>query len=385
MAAHEGQPRSGQPGLHRQAPLRRVVVKVGSAVIVREGRLDRTQIDRLAAEVSGLRRRGVEVVIVSSGAVAGGLAGLGMEGAPRRILDKQAAAAIGQQRLMRAWGDALSEAGGHTTGQVLLTADDLEDRTRYLNARHTLERLLLAGAVPVVNENDSVSFDELRLGDNDRLSALVAAALDADLLLMLSTVQGLQDRDGEVVREVADIARVRELVRADTSGPGTGGMATKLDAAQIATSNGVACVIAGGARARAITDAADGADVGTRFVVRASGPSARKAWIAYSAKVRGVVVIDTGAIEAIKQRGASLLPKGIVDVHGDFPMGAVVELRGPSGDPIARGLACYASEDLRRIRGKRAGEIESTLGFSYADAAVHRDDLTLVEPEGAPS
>ncbi|MEL7472544.1 MAG: glutamate 5-kinase [Planctomycetota bacterium] len=364
---------------------RRIVVKIGSAVVVTEGQLDRTRVDRLAAEVGALLDAGgVEVVVVSSGAVAGGASLLGLGEMPTSILDKQAAAAIGQQRLMRAWGEALAEAGGRTAAQVLLTSDDLEHRARFLNARHTLERLLEAGVVPIVNENDSVSFDEIKLGDNDRLGALVAVALDADLLVVLSSVEGLLDEGGRVVGLVEDLDAAGALVRDDRSSTGVGGMTTKLDAVRIVADSGIDAVLAPGARRGALLDAVEGRAVGTRIPARATSPNARKSWIAHSHRPKGSITIDAGAVSALRDRGASLLPKGVTGLEGAFEMGAVIEIVDAGGASIARGLASYSARDIRRIMGRRGDEIESILGYRYDDAIVHRDDLALtprVRPE----
>ena len=355
------------------------VVKIGSVVLAPRGTLDRGAVARLAREVLEAESDGWRIVVVSSGAIACGLGPMGLREAPARIMDRQAAAAVGQQRLMAAWSEAFDAAGGRTVAQVLLTSDDIEHRARFLNARHTIERLLRAGVTPITNENDSVSFDEIRVGDNDRLGSLVAVAVGADRLVMLSSVDGLQDRTGRVVETITQMADARALIRRDTSPTGVGGMATKLDAAEIARENGVGCVIAPGGRPGALRAALRGEPVGTMIpAVGAGGRAARKRWIGYSIRARGEIHIDAGAVAALRERGASLLPSGIVAVTGEFEQGAVVELVGPDQTVVARGLASYAAGDLRRIAGRRAEEISGALGYSYCDEAVHRDDLVLI-------
>lgn len=364
--------------------VRRAVVKVGSAVVAPSGVLDEEAVERIACDLAGARRAGVEVVLVSSGAVAAGYRALGLGGMPGTIRDKQAAAAVGQPRLVRAYAARL---GRHGLGcaQVLLTSDDFDDRRRLLNARHTLEALLERGIIPIVNENDSVSYEEIRVGDNDRLSALVAWAIGADALLMLSSVSGLEDASG-VVPRVSDIGAARALVRTERSGTGTGGFATKLDAAAIAVGHGVRVVVTRGptgARADPVSRVLAGEAVGTVFDVDASvrAPQARKSWVGYSATVRGVLILDAGAQRAVVERGASLLPGGIVGVEGSFEAGAVVELRGPSG-VVGRGQVSYASREIARIRGRRSEEIEGVLGYRYADEVVHRDDMLVTGMRG---
>lgn len=361
----------------------RLVVKVGSAVVAPSGRVDRNAMERVVDEVAPLVRSGVRVVLVSSGAVASGFRALGLGGMPKMIRQKQAAAAIGQPALMRSYAELLGEHGA-SAAQVLLTADDFGHRERFLNARHTIETLLDARVLPIINENDSVVFDEIKLGDNDRLSALVASAVDADLLVLLSVAPGLIDPEtGGVVPVVTDIGDARRMVDARMkSGVGTGGMGTKLDAAAIANEHGIPAVLT-----RGPTDAVPdpigrvlrGEYTGTRFEpARAAGVPARKWWIAHATASRGVIVIDDGAARALVERGASLLPGGIVRVEGRFDAGCAVDIRDRDGRHIARGLASYGSGEIERIRGARSDAITGILGYSYADEVVHRDDLRLM-------
>lgn len=363
-----------------------MVVKVGSAVLASKGELDRAMVASLARQLSAAADAGVEVVLVSSGAVASGFRVLGFDAPPKTIMHKQASAAVGQQRLMAAYAAAFSKRG-RSVGQVLLTADDFAIRGRFLNARQTLAALLTAGVVPIINENDSVAADEIKLGDNDNLSTLVAAMLDADLLLILSTVEGLYDffepvkngppRVGNVVREVRPGERVGSMVGAGTSGVGTGGMATKIAAAEHAARHGIATVIAPGLRPGVVPAVLTGDPIGTHFLPRPRSLAARKSWIGHAARARGVIRVDAGAERAIVSRGASLLPRGIVAVEGRFNAGDAVDIGAADGRIIARGLALYSSQDVAVIKGLRSGEIAGVLGHAYADEVVHRDDLFL--------
>lgn len=380
--------RADQPG-KRRTPVRRIVVKIGSAVIAPNGALDPAAVRRIAEDVGqtlagdGTRR----VVIVSSGAVASGFRVLDLERPPKDIVRKQAAAAVGQPRLMSAWAEAF---GNTPVAQVLLTAEDIDDRARFLNARRTLEALLEAGVVPIINENDSVSYAEIKLGDNDHLSSLVASLVDADLLVILSAVGGVwatsaAGKREEIVPEVRSLAEGLKLVRAEASAVGTGGMETKVRAAWRAAGLGIEVVIASGAEARAVERLVGGEAIGTRFPA-ADAPAARaarKKWIGFSARVSGSIVVDDGALRAITMRGASLLPSGLTDVRGKFDAGDLVEIVDSAGAAIARGLSGYASEDLARIKGRKTGEILGILGFCYAEEAVHRDDLVVLNREPA--
>jgi glutamate 5-kinase len=365
---------------------RTCVIKIGSAVLAPGGHLSDATLARLAGEIAAARSGGTRIVLVSSGAVACGLAGLGMGRMPARISDRQAAAAVGQPLLMRAWTDALA-GHGVTAAQVLLTAEDIDFRARFVNAHRTLETLLGAGVVPIINENDSVSFDEIKLGDNDRLSALASGLVGADLLLMLSVADGLREDGGAgpLIAEIADIADAARHVGDARSETGVGGMATKLDAARTASEMGADVVIAGGADAGAIARAFAGDAVGTRLRARDSGEgrvSRRKRWIAHSIRSRGSVTVDEGARRALVERGASLLPTGIVAVDSDDPagfgIGAAVDVRTDSG-VFARGLVAYRSDEIARIAGRPSDAIEGALGYTYCDEVIHRDDLILTE------
>lgn len=366
-----------------------VVVKIGSAVLAPEGALYPASIERLATDIARAAQAH-RVVIVSSGAVASGFAAMGLLKPPKEIMLKQAAAAVGQSRLMRAWSDAFAR-HGITVAQVLLTADDLDHRARHLNARNTLLALLDRAIVPIINENDSVAFDEIKLGDNDRLSSLVAGLVNARQLLILSTAHGLyeQGNSRRIVPVVTDLAAARAHVTGGTSSVGTGGMHTKLDAVATAAAAGVATVIAGGIVPDVVSRVLSGERLGTSFPVASRRLGARKRWIGYASKVKGALIVDDGAKAALTQRGASLLPSGITGVEGEFEAGAVVELRGGPAKvggkvrAFARGRVSYAADDVRAIAGKPAKQIAAVLGYVYRDEVIHRDDLVLLDDADA--
>lgn len=355
-----------------------MVVKVGSALITRADGLDIARVRAIAAQVAELRERGLAVALVSSGSISGGRRTLADRlGAPADA-HARASAAVGQVRLAAAWADAF-EAHGLVAAQVLLTADDATDRSRFLNARATLEELLGLGALPVINENDTVAADEVRFEDNDRLAAIVADAVGADILIVLSVVSGLLDATGTLVEVVKEVESVLDLVRDEQSAGGTGGMATKLDAARVATGSGVSVVIAPGAEHRVLTRVIDGEPLGTLFPAKQGRDAARKRWLAHATAHSGVLVVDDGARTALVDRGASLLPAGLTEVSGDFIAGAVVEIRDASGRAFARGLAAYGSTELRLLVGKRGSEITEVIGRHDGDAIVHRDDMAILD------
>ncbi|MBC7772256.1 MAG: glutamate 5-kinase [Pyrinomonadaceae bacterium] len=363
---------------------RTIVVKVGSAVLAPSGELDGASVIRLSDDLAAVARAGWRVVLVTSGAVASGFRSLGLQSPPKEIVLKQAAAAVGQQRLMRAYADAFTR---HeiTVAQVLLTGDDFDHRARHLNARGTLSTLLDRGVLPIINENDSVSFAEIKLGDNDRLSSLVAGLVQADLLLILSTAKGLY-KDGDsssIIPVVHDLMDARRHITAGTSGVGTGGMTTKLDAVETAASAGVSTVIAGGAVPNVVQRIVAGESIGTRFDIKLKAAGARKRWIGFASRPKGVITVDEGACKAIIDRGASLLPSGIAGVEGDFDAGSVVDIRTGDGAAFARGRVSYSSQEIDQIRGGRASRIAATLGYVYRDEVVHRDDM-MVLPKAAP-
>ncbi len=365
------------------ADARRVVVKIGSALLVEDRRsAPRTDwLAGVAADIDMLRERGVEVIVVSSGAIALGRPALGLARRRLRLEEQQAAAAVGQIRLARAWTEALA-AVGLTAGQLLLTPEDTEDRRRYLNARATLLTLLGLGCIPVINENDTIATAEIRFGDNDRLAARVAEMVQADQLILLSDIDGLYTADPKrgPATHIAEVAALTPEIEAMGGDPppgySSGGMRTKLAAARIATQAGCAMVIARGHVDRPLSALLAGARC-TWFHAAPEGRSARKRWIAGALAPMGVLFVDAGAARALAA-GRSLLPAGIVRVEGSFERGDPVQVRGPDGANLARGLSAYASADAARIAGHRSDEIEAILGWRGRDEMVHRDDLVVV-------
>lgn len=364
------------------AAARRVVVKIGSALIVQDGRPNAAWLSALAADVAEMKARGVEVIVVSSGAVALGRGRLGLPKSVR-LDETQAAAAAGQSSLMQAWEAALEPHSLHPA-QVLLTREDTERRRRWLNARSTLEALLRFGAVPVVNENDTVATEEIRYGDNDRLAARTAQLARADLLILLSDVDGLYDADPRQVANARHVPVVDSLTpqivamagdaNAETA-LGTGGMRTKLEAARIARSAGCVTVIASGLVERPLSAVAEGARA--TVITAPGGPiAAWKAWIAGSVEPAGRLIIDEGAVAALRA-GKSLLPSGVRAVEGRFDKGDSVIVSTPDGRRAAIGLAAYAADEMTRIQGRQTSEIEGLVGYRGPQAAVHRDDLVL--------
>ncbi len=368
------------------ADFRRIVVKVGSALLVdaQAGRLKESWLAELTADLAALHGERRDVLVVSSGAIALGRAVLKLPGGPLKLEDSQAAAAVGQIALARTWTEALSR-HGIIAGQVLVTLGDTEERRRYLNARSTIDKLLEWRAVPVINENDTVATNEIRYGDNDRLAARVATMVSADLLVLLSDVDGLYDAPPDAnasARHVPSVVRVTPEIEAmaGAAGPGLsrGGMQTKIEAARIATNAGTHLVIASGRIEHPLRAIAAGARC-TWFLTAANPVTARKKWIAGALEPKGTLVIDAGAVAALR-RGKSLLPAGIVRIDGAFTRGDAVIIRGPDGVEIGRGLCAYDAEDAQKIRGRSSADIASILGFSGRAEMIHRDDM-VVDPE----
>ena len=365
--------------------VRRLVIKMGSVLLVDEaaGAIHHARLAGLAADVAQLRRNGAEVMIVSSGAIAVGRRFLGFAAGPLKLEEKQAAAACGQLRLAHAYQEALA-AHDITIAQILLTTDDTEERRRYLNARNTINTLLAAGAVPIINENDTVATAEIRFGDNDRLAARVAAMMSAEVLVLLSNIDGMYSADPArdsaakwIPRIDAITPEIEAAAGAAGSADASGGMQTKLEAARIAMAAGCHMVIAKGDVDRPIAALEAGAR-STWFVTKATPRAARKQWIAGSLKPRGTLTIDAGA-EAALAAGRSLLPAGVDAVEGNFERGESVTVKGAAGGLIGRGLIAYSAADARRIIGHKTGEIERILGYRGRDAIIHRDDLVLEE------
>ncbi len=365
--------------------IKRIVIKIGSQVLTSGDQdLDLSFVTDLAAQVATARTKGLEVLLVTSGAIAAGRGALGLTTRPKTIPQKQAAAAVGQSRLMRAYEDAFAD-HGINVAQLLLTRGDLADRTRYLNARATLETLLECGVVPVINENDTVAVEEIKFGDNDNLSALVTNLVDARLLVVLTDIDGLYDADPRKNPEAKLITVVKAVTRelekaAGGSGStvGTGGMATKLAAAKKAGKSGAATVIANGTVRGIVARVLGGEDVGTLVLPAPRSLTSRKHWIAFTLRPQGRLTVDAGASSVLRREGRSLLPSGIIAVEGSFVRGACVRICDPEGTEFARGITDYAGEEISLILGHRSSEIEEILGFRYGDEIIHRDNLVLL-------
>ena len=374
-----------RPDLGAATPLpdwRRAVVKVGSALVAPDGPPSTRHLLGVARFVAASRRAGREVVLVSSGAVAAGRAAQPASGRPRTIPDKQALAAIGQPLLMAHWSRLFDD----PCAQVLLTHDDLVHRTRFLNARNTLAELLARGVIPVVNENDTVAVDELKVGDNDNLAAHVAVLTEADLLVVCTDVAGLYDADPRVHAEAALVPvvdRVTASVRAFAGGAGTasgtGGMRTKVEAAEKATARGIPTALIDGTDPDRLDALARGVLHGTLFRGLDPPLPARKHWLLHATPVAGRIDVDAGAKAALREGGASLLPSGVVHLGGDFGQGEAVEIAN-DGAVFARGIVRYAARELDRVRGRQSTEVEAVLGYAGPSAVVHRDDLVFTDP-----
>lgn len=365
--------------------VKRVVIKIGSRVLTDVGgALDMEVIGRICDEIAQLRSRGMQVIVVSSGAIAAGRSELGLLDKPRTIPHKQAAAAVGQTRLMQAYEISLVP---HElkTAQVLLTSEDLGSRQRFLNARATIDALLGFGIIPIINENDTVVVEEIKFGDNDNLSALVTNVAEAHLLLILTDIEGFYSADPNTDPGAVLIPLItgvtREVERAaggSGSALGTGGMATKVAAAKKAGKNGIATIIVSGKRPGVIVSALQGDEVGTMFLPSETGINRRKHWIAYTLKPSGRIIVDDGARNALLKKGKSLLPSGLVRVEGRFERGACIRLCGLDGIEFARGLSDYSSSEADRLAGSKSLEIERILGYYYGDVIVHRDNMVLI-------
>ena len=364
---------------------RRIIVKVGSALLVdpQSGRINRAWLETLIEDLLRLRKRGQQVILVSSGAIALGRRQLKLPKGALRLEESQAAAAVGQIRLAHAYKELLEERGV-TVAQVLLTLEDSERRRRYLNARATLESLLALGALPVINENDTVATAEIRYGDNDRLAARVAQMTGADCLVLLSDVEGLftadpnKDPSAEFIDTVRHLTpQIEAMAGSSNSDLGSGGMATKILAAKIAVAAGCHLCIAAGHPKHPVHRIEEGARC-TWFVPTATPAAARKQWIAGTLRPTGSLMIDAGALRAL-QAGKSLLPAGVIQARGRFDRGDTVSVVGPDGTEIARGICAYSDADAARIMGRRSSEIESVLGFRGRDEMIHRDDLAIMK------
>lgn len=365
---------------------KRIVVKIGSSLLTKGGQgLDKQAIKAWVEQMAILRRRSIDVVLVSSGSVAEGMCRLGLKVRPKTLHELQAAASVGQMGLVRVFDDNFQQHDLHAS-QVLLTHDDLSDRQRYLNARSTLLTLLNFGVVPVINENDTVATEEIRFGDNDTLAALVANLIEADLLIILTDQQGLFTGDpglypdAELISEISvNDGNLDKMAGDSRSGLGRGGMSTKVKAARLASRSGAATVIAAGASTNVITEVISGATIGTYFVPDIEPLAARKRWLAGQLQVKGKLTLDAGAIKMLKSNGKSLLAVGVQAVAGRFERGELVSCLDESGLEIARGLINYGSDDTQLIAGKSSAEFEKTLGYADDAELIHRDNMVLIQ------
>lgn len=364
---------------------RRVVVKIGSSLVASKGTgLRPERIEQFAADIAALKKNGREVLVVSSGAIVSGIQKLGLTAYPKNLPEKQAAAAVGQSRLMWAYEKAF-EPLGQKVAQVLLTHQDLADRKRFMNARHTLAALIGFGVIPIINENDTVAVDEIRFGDNDNLAAQVAHLVDADLLVILSDVAGLYTEDprknksATLIPIVTDVTKdIERRAGATQSFEGTGGMATKIQAAKKVAEYGGATLIMSGEQAGLLPSVFDGAEAGTLVLPKGKRLTSRKHWIAFTLRVKGQLALDDGAVEALVRRGKSLLPSGITAVTGDFSPGDAVTCTDRQGKEIAKGLVNFQADVLKKIKGLKTSEIQKAVGAQEYEEAIHRDNLVIL-------
>lgn len=359
---------------------KRVVVKVGTKVLTTKDRaLDIGQIANIALQISGIRDKGTEAVLVTSGAIGAGLSLLNVKVRPKELAQLQAAAAVGQNYLMSLYSKYFKEEG-YDVGQILLTQEDFDDRKRYLNIKHTINTLLKYKAIPVINENDTVATEEIRCGDNDRLSSLVADLCGADELVLLSDVDGLLDEQGRLMRNIHEITpNILKLGGNSRCDLGTGGMATKLEAAASAMKAGISCIIANGREKDILYRIViQGESIGTTFKSGKTKCVARKRWIAYSSKPKGSVMVDDGAKLALLEKDRSLLASGVLGAKGGFASGDVVAITDKEGGEIARGVVNYSSEDILKIKGLKSARFKSVLGYKGPDEVVHKDNLAIL-------
>ncbi|MGH7806874.1 MAG: glutamate 5-kinase [Thermodesulfobacteriota bacterium] len=368
---------------------KRVVIKIGSSVLTNEyGEISESMFDEIAREISKIKSGGIDVLVVSSGAIAAGMKKLKLGDKPRNISMKQAIAACGQSALMWYYERAFS-AFGERVAQILLTHDGLSLRKRFLNARKTLFTLLEMGVIPVVNENDTVAVEEIMFGDNDNLAALVTTLVEADLLILLTDIDGLYNKnprnhgDAELISVIEEVDKRVERIAGETLGKTTtGGMRTKIEASKTAAAFGVPTIIANGKKSNTLSEIFSGKQLGTLFLPAKEKIKARKHWIAFTHKTSGEIIIDDGAKRAITSFGKSLLPAGIKGVRGEFEVGELVKCIDERGVEVARGLTCYGSDDIRKIVGAKTSNIERILGYKYSDEIIHRDDLVIISRVG---
>lgn len=364
---------------------KRIILKIGTGVLTTpEGRFDKNHIYKIVKDIATVHKRGQEIVLVSSGAIVAGVDRLGWKEKPQTLPEKQAAAAIGQNQLMHLYEEEFRKMDC-LVAQILLTAGDLDNRQRYLNARNTLLTLLKHKVIPIINENDSVAVEEIKFGDNDTLSALVASKLEADFLILSTNVEGLytcdpkKDIKAHLIKEISEISSYfKKNAQATRDWRGTGGMQTKLEAAKIATSSGVTTFIVNGLKEEVVSKILEGENPGTRFLAKPIKILGRKRWIAFGARMKGKITVDEGAKEALVTRGKSLLPSGIRGIEGSFEIGDAVSVIDLKSCEFARGLSFYSSSELEKIKGKSTKEIEHILGYKDYDEIIHRNNMVIL-------
>lgn len=361
----------------------RAVVKVGSNVLTAKDGLNIDAIESISSQICRLMDQGLEIILVSSGAMASGMKKMGFAKRPEAIPKRQAIAAVGQAGLILQWEKAFDRAG-RKVAQILLTSDDLTSRKRYLNARNTMNTLLDWQVVPIINENDTIMVEEIKLGDNDNLAAMIALQLDADIFINLTDIDGLYDKDprvhddAQLIQQVTTYSKSIEKYAGDIPGAlGTGGMLSKIKAARKVTGSGIPMVIAKGYRKNVLLRIVAGEFIGTYFVPRAQKLNRKKCWIGYTAKTQGTLIIDAGAAKALLSNGKSLLPSGIVDVDGQFPAGAAVAVVSQDHQLVGNGLVNYNAADIRCIMGAKSNQIKARLGQKTYDEVIHRDNLVV--------
>ncbi|SDY79084.1 glutamate 5-kinase [Tindallia californiensis] len=368
----------------RSLSMKRMVIKVGTSTLTHaNGRINYYRMDHIARQIADIKNMGYEVTLVSSGAIGSGMGKMGLRKKPSGIPQRQALAAVGQGVMMHMYEKFFGEYS-QIVAQVLLTRDDINSRERYLNARHTLTALHRYDVIPIVNENDTISFDEIRFGDNDNLAALTAVLVDADLLVLLSDIDGLYQenpQDNPEAPFIETVTSITEKIESMAGKPGSnlgsGGMITKIEAAKIATNNGIPMILANGSQQEVLLDIVEGKKVGTLFLPKEHRMGVKKGWIGFASKTEGEITVDEGAENALRNRGKSLLPSGITSVKGTFEKGSVISILGKKGE-IARGISNYGFNEIDKIKGCQSKDIEKILGYCYYMEVIHRDHLTLL-------
>ncbi|MFA5321237.1 MAG: glutamate 5-kinase [Smithella sp.] len=368
------------------AHAKKILIKVGSAVLTGNDGLDIKIINTLVRDMSNLVNNGYSVVLVTSGAIASGKHRLKITEKLKSMPEKQAAAAIGQGRLMRLYSKSF-EKNGHYVAQILLTLSDVTDRQRFLNIRNTLSTLMEWGAIPIINENDTVAVDEIKFGENDNLAAMIANIIEADLFINLTSIDGLYDcnptvsKKAKLIRIVSEFSEeIEAAATEETSSVGTGGMKSKIQAAKKVTAIGIPCIIAPGKRKNVLTDIVAGKEIGTLFLPMADHLNSKKYWIAFTLRPRGKLVVDDGAKKALLEQGKSLLPSGIIDVEGNFDQGDPVNCVDRNGTILAKGLVNFNSVEISKIKGLKSSQISQILGHKDYDEVIHRDNLAITKP-----